>query len=201
MYSVVQSTIHEIWARKYSMSLKQDLQYSPSDCFETYPFPANQWQQPNLALAELGERYHEHRRALMRSLWLGLTDIYNLFHAPDLTAEQVAKVSKKPLEESRAGLEGILELRRLHVELDTAVRDAYGWPDLDLAHTFVEVETLPETDRTRFTITPAARKELLTRLLSENHKRAAAETLTPPNPGKAKSPRKKHSTAQQELLL
>jgi hypothetical protein len=61
------------------------------------------------------------------------------------------------------------------VELDTAVRDAYGWHNLRLEHDFYEVETLPENDRVRFTISPAARKELLKRLLAENHRRAAAE--------------------------
>ena len=177
LYAVVQSTVHEVWARKYSGALKQDLRYSPSKCFDTYPFPQGQWETPNPTLAATGELYHEHRRALMKSLWLGLTDIYNLFHAPDLTPEKVAKVSKKPLDEARAGYEGILELRRLHIQLDTAVLTAYAWPDLTLGHDFVAVETLPENDRTRFTITPEARKELLKRLLAENHERAAAETV------------------------
>jgi hypothetical protein len=63
LYAVVQSTVHEVWARKYSMSLKQDLQYSPSDCFETFPFPEGLWQTANPDLAELGEHYHEHRDA------------------------------------------------------------------------------------------------------------------------------------------
>src|SRR5439155_13726816 len=89
LYAVVQSTLHEIWARKHSMSLKQDLQYSPSDCFVTYPFPQGAWQTENSALAAIGERYHEHRKSLMLSLWLGLTDIYNLFHALDLSAAKV----------------------------------------------------------------------------------------------------------------
>lgn len=35
----------------------------------------------------------------------------------------------------------------------------YGGTGLDLGHTFVEVETLPENDRTRRNITPAARRE------------------------------------------
>ncbi len=60
----------------------------------------------------------------MLSLWLGLTDIYNLFRARDLGPTKVAKVSKKPMEEAERGYAGLLELRRLHVELDTAVRDA-----------------------------------------------------------------------------
>ena len=112
----------------------------------------------------------------MRSLWLGLTDIYNLFHTRDLTPTEVARVGKKPLPDAEAGYQCILELRRLHRELNLAVRDAYGWTDLDLGHDFVEVETLPENDRVRYTISPAARKEVLKRLLAENHKRAALQT-------------------------
>lgn len=175
LYAIVQSTLHEVWARKYSGALKQDLRYSPSKCFDTFPFPQGLWQTTNPSLATLGERYHEHRRALMKSLWLGLTDIYNLFHTRDLTPAEVARVSKKPLPEAEAGYQGILELRRLHRELDLAIRDAYGWTDLDLGHDFVEVETLPENDRVRYTISPAARKEVLKRLLALNHQRATAE--------------------------
>lgn len=173
LYAVVQSTLHEVWARKYSGALKQDLRYSPSKCFDTFPFPDGLWQMPSASLARIGEQYHEHRRALMRELWLGLTDIYNLFHTRDLTLAQVAKVSKKSPEEAEVGYQGILELRRLHRELDEAIRDAYGWFDLDLGHGFHEVETLPENDRVRYTISPAARKEVLKRLLAENHRRAA----------------------------
>ncbi len=198
LYTVVQSTLHEVWARKYSGALETRLRYSPSDCFETFPFPYGLWQTDNQNLAALGERYHEHRRALMKSLWLGLTDIYNLFHTRDLTPAEVARVSKKPLPEAEAGYQGILELRRLHRELDLAVRDAYGWTDLDLGHDFVEVETLPENDRVRYTISPAARKEVLKRLLAENHRRAALQTLAAEATNPAKKKRGKKS-ANNEL--
>ena len=143
----------------------------------------------------------------MLSLWLELTDVYNLFHSRELDADLAkhfaSRAKKDPAgtsipEEHRAGAlaftldaarTGIVELRRLHVELDTAVRDAYGWQDLPLEHDFYEVETLPENDRVRYTISPAARKELLKRLLAENHRRAAAESATSISP-KTKSRRK-----------
>jgi hypothetical protein len=206
-FAVVHSGVHEAWARKYSGSLKQDLRYSPSKCFETFPFPEGLWQTPSAGLAEIGERYHEHRRKLMLSLWLGLTDVYNLFHSRevegDLAKHFASRAKKDPRgelipEEHRAGavsftpeqaLAGILELRRLHVELDVCVRDAYGWHDLPLEHDFHEVETLPENDRVRYTISAAARKELLKRLLAENHRRAASESAAD-QPAKAKSQRK-----------
>jgi hypothetical protein len=175
LYAVVQSTLHEVWARKYSGALETRLRYSPSDCFETFPFPDGLWKTANPAVADLGERYHEHRRVLMRQLWLGLTDIYNLFHTRDLSPDQVVKVSKKSVEEAEAGYQGILELRRLYRQLDIAIRDAYGWADLNLGHDFIEVETLPENDRIRYTISPDARKEVLKRLLALNHQRATIE--------------------------
>ncbi|NQW46419.1 MAG: N-6 DNA methylase, partial [Planctomycetes bacterium] len=85
--AVVQSTLHEVWARKYSGSLETRLRYSPSDCFETFPFPEGLWHIPSAGLADIGERYHEHRRQLMLSLWLGLTDAYNLFHSRELEGD------------------------------------------------------------------------------------------------------------------
>src|ERR1035441_5984580 len=80
LYAVVQSTLHEVWARKYSGALETRLRYSPSDCFETFAFPEGLWQTANPALVALGERYHEHRKSLMLSLWLGLTDIRSEEH-------------------------------------------------------------------------------------------------------------------------
>ena len=219
-YAVVQSTIHEVWARKYSGALETRLRYSPSECFETFAFPAGQWQHPNADLAAIGERYHEHRRDLMLRLWLGLTDIYNLFHAPDLEARIAtfhAKRAKtadwrnevpaehRPLagsltpEQAHAA---ILELRALHRALDQAVLTAYAWhqpgpdgPAIDIAHDFQQVETLPENDRTRYTISPAARKELLKRLLKLNHQRAAEEAANAPTKAarKGKAQRMKSS--------
>ena len=78
---------------------------------------------------------------------------------------------------------GIEELRRLHVEMDNAVLEAYGWHEdsekwgkaIQLKHDFYEVDYLPENDRVRFTIHPNARKEVLKRLLLLNHERYEEE--------------------------
>ena len=178
LFAVAQSTLHEIWARKYSGSLEQRLRYSPSNCFETFAFPSGLWESAHAGLAELGKQYHEHRKALMKSLWLGLTKVYNLIHTRELSPELIAKVSKKDAHTAGEGFENLLELRRLHTAMDHAVRDAYGWQDIDLDHDFHEIETLPENDRVRFTIGPAARRELLKRLLAENHSRSNLEAET-----------------------
>ena len=198
LFTVVQSTLHEVWARKYSGSLKQDLRYSPSKCFDTFVFPSRLWQTPDSGLSELGERYHAHRKALMQSLWLGLTKIYNLFHARGLSPEMVAKISKKDSGTATAGFDALLELRCLHIELDLAVRNAYGWQDLDLDHGFHEIETLSENDRVRYTISPTARREVLKRLLAVNRARAEAEAKNPPKP---KSGRRKRKSAAVGSIL
>jgi hypothetical protein len=217
IFSVLHSTIHEIWARQYSGSLDTRLRYSPTDCFETYAFPAGIWQQARPELATIGAQYHEHRRLLMLHLWLGLTDVYNLFHTPRLDeavqkhyagrARKDPQGSAIPAEHRAAALAysatqaiaDIQQLRALHVALDAAVLAAYGWSDLDLAHDFYEVDTLPENDRTRYTISPEARRELLTRLLAENHARAAAEARdVTPKPTTRKSKRAKSSVPDEQ---
>ena len=76
----------------------------------------------------------------------GLTKTYNRVHDPDEHADDIAR------------------LRELHVELDYAVRDAYGWTDLDLGHGFHETKF-----GTRFTFAPGPRQEVLDRLLELNH--------------------------------
>lgn len=198
LYAVVQSTIHEVWARKYSGALETRLRYSPSDCFETFPFLEGLWQTNNNLLAEIGEQYHEFRRTLMIELWLGLTDIYNLFHTRELTPEKVAKVSKKSQDIAEKGYRGILILRNLHKQLDEAIRNAYGWSDLDLGHDFHEVETLPENDRVRYTISPAARKQVLQRLLQLNHERAALQIA--PEKGKKKQSKKESEKKNKKSI-
>lgn len=177
-FAVVHSTLHEVWARKYSGAIKKDLRYSPTDCFATFPFPRDPASES--ALAAIGETYHEHRRELMRDLWLGLTDLYNLFHRPDLAPEHIAKVATESRIPADEGFSRLQRLRALHAQLDQTVLAAYGWdrpgdfgPTLDLRHDFYPLDFLPENDRTRLTLHPESRREVLARLLKLNHQRAA----------------------------
>lgn len=180
--SILQSTFHSEWSWKFSSSLESRLRYTPSDCFETFPFPRYQNAIQGRNLETIGEAYHEHRRQLMLSMQLGLTKTYNLFHSNAITAQsindkdkQVASLQKHLEKTANAislneGIQGILKLRELHVQMDDAVLEAYGWNDIALKHDFYEVDYLPENDRVRFTIHPDARKEVLKRLLELNHK-------------------------------
>lgn len=180
-FAVMQSTLHEVWARKYSGTLETRLRYSPTDCFATFPFPQDHAYEA--ALSAIGETYHEHRRALMCDLWLGLTDLYNLFHRPNLTAELITvERGEKATVSGADGLTRLLRLRELHTSLDATVLAAYGWdrasdfgPALDLRHDFHALDSLPENDRTRYTFHPDSRREILARLLKLNHQHAAAQ--------------------------
>jgi hypothetical protein len=90
--------------------MKDDLRYTQSDCFATFPFP-NECP----AFGELNERgkiYFTTRADTMTRNREGLTKTYNRFHDPN---------EKSP---------GILHLRELHSAMDRAVLEAYGWDDL-----------------------------------------------------------------------
>jgi hypothetical protein len=152
------------------------------DCIDTYPILTNLTKELKERIDAVGEGYHEHRRKLMLSIQLGLTKTYNLFHSNAISEQTVNEKDKhvaallKHLEKTpntisfNEALQGILKLRELHVQMDNAVLDAYGWNDIALNHDFYEVDYLPESDRVRYTIHPDVRKEVLKRLLELNHK-------------------------------
>ena len=157
-FAVLQSGLHEIWVRKFSSSLKDDINYSPSDCFENFPFPEQRLSE--VAIGGAGQTYHDHRAALMVEANEGMTKTYNRFH--------------DPAERSPA----IVRLRELHAEMDAAVLRAYGWDDLaDSA----QARFLTEADEPEYAYQgrlfwPASfRDQVLARLLDLNRERAAEE--------------------------
>lgn len=93
--------------------------------------------------------------------------------------------------------QGILELHR---QLDESIRDAYGWADLDLGHDFHEIDTLPENDRVRHSISPTARKEVLKRLLALNHERAKTEAGNVAKPTKKYRVRRVSAISNNDLF-
>jgi hypothetical protein len=93
---------------------------------------------------------------------LGLTKLYNLVNNPAI---------------SDASDPDVARMREIHVELDHAVMDAYGWSDVNLDHGFHTYRQME-----RWTVSPAARVEILDRLLEENHRRAALEKAPGPAP-------------------
>ena len=197
-FSIFQSEIHSQWVIKGSANLGGTGRYNLSLGYETFPLPPNLSQSQEQYLEVIGKSYHENRKQLMVAIQLGLTKTYNLFHARLLSqvTPEKEKVDDKSFQKLfgkdaahllkhlaktpgtipfNEAVTGILKLRDLHVQMDNAVLEAYGWSDINLRHDFYEVEYLPENDHVRYTIHPDARREILKRLLVFNHQLYAYE--------------------------
>lgn len=164
-FAIMQSSIFFYWLVKNTSTMgSSTLRFSPTDCFENFPFPNNDL--INI-LTTIGEKYYTKRKEIQVSNLIGFTDLYNEFNS-NLTEKT-----------------DIVELRQLHKQMDEAVLDAYGWRKdtekwgkaIDMRHDFYEVDYLPENDRVRYTIHPDARKEVLKRLLLLNHERYEEEIM------------------------
>ena len=146
-FALLQNSLHEYWMLSYGSTLETRPMYTPSDCFETFPFPLL-----DDGLCDIGVYYYQYRQSIMHACHEGLTRTYNRFHDPD------DKTSEIPT------------LRALHVELDQAVAAAYGWTDLDLGHGFHQTK-----QGQRYTICEPARRQVLDRLLKLNFERYEEE--------------------------
>lgn len=149
MFSVLQSSIHLAFAWNYAGKMKVDLRYSPTMCFEPFPFP----EELTDDLRNIGKNYYDKRASILNKRQVGLTKLYNEFHKENNSETDIC------------------ELRESHAHLDSTVIAAYGWSDISLDHGFHEVAYLPENDRVRFTISETARVEVLRRLSELNRQR------------------------------
>jgi hypothetical protein len=195
-FALMQSSCHEFWGRFFSSTLEDRINYSPSDCFETFPFPKN-WEN-NADLESAGRTYYEFRAELMVKNNHGLTVTYNCFHDPDETDPT------------------ILRLRELHAAMDRAVLDAYGWGDIPTACEFLldyeedekEDDGKPRKRKKpwRYRWPDEVRDEVLARLLALNAERAREEQLRGETGHKAAASRKRRERSgaadtQQHKLL
>jgi hypothetical protein len=161
---LLSSGFHWWWAVTHASTLETRVRYTPTDCFETFA-------QPELTdeVSQLGAALNQYRGDLMLDRQWGLTTTYNHVNDPDEHSDDVAA------------------LREIHIDLDYAVRYAYGWTDLDVSRDFHETKF-----GTRFTIAPHPRQEILDRLLELNHERYAHEVAAglhakPKSRGRGKS--------------
>lgn len=153
LFGLLCSSLHEAWVRKNASTFETRQTYTPSDAFETLPLPPGGFD----SIAGLGRVYADTRAAFCCQQSLGLTDFYNAFHDPELHDAQLAA------------------LRTVLADIDRALLAAYGWADLDPEHGFHEISSLPANDRVRFTISEAARLEVLRRLSALNRQRHQEE--------------------------
>ncbi|MDR6330604.1 class I SAM-dependent DNA methyltransferase [Deinococcus soli (ex Cha et al. 2016)] len=113
-FGVLASTVHRAWARAQGtyMGVGNDLRYTPSTCFETFPFPdptpehradIEKW-------ARFVVKMREH--LLTQDAKATLTGLYN-----DVVRLRVERDATHP----------VTALVKAHADLDKAVAAAYGW--------------------------------------------------------------------------
>ena len=164
MLAILSSSVHSSWVLQRGVLSPAGVpRYTPSDVFETFPRP-----HPTPRLAAAGERLSMRRHEIMVRRGLGLTNLYNLVNNPD------------PSNQTDDDIE---ELRSIHIEIDLALMEAFGWDDLELNHDFYTYRRV-----TRWTVAPPARVQVLDRLLLLNHSRFADQ--------KGRAPMKRKSRLQ-----
>ncbi|MBB4665739.1 hypothetical protein BKA24_000448 [Microbacterium marinum] len=145
--AVLSSSLHRTWAITFGSTLETRVRYTPSDVFETFPMPTS-----TTRLTSAGRVLEQDRREIMQRRDLGLTKLYNLVDNPAVDADP-----------------DVSHLRDIHVEIDEATVEAYGWADLRLSHGFHSYRQVE-----RWSLGAADRVETLDRLLLENQRRATA---------------------------
>jgi hypothetical protein len=152
-FALLQSRIHIPWAWLLSSTLEERLNYSASDCFETFPFPPPETLRPDGPLNHIGRQLYEARAARMVAQEQGLTTTYNQLKDPDCTDPEIQN------------------LRDLHLAMDRAVLAAYGWDEID-PPPYTDPVT-PADHRAK----EAFEDEVIDRLFALNAERAAEERI------------------------
>ena len=144
-FGILHSRFHELWSLRQCtfLGVGNDPRYTPTTCFETFPFPPGLTPRdtadgaPSTPLAEAiataARRLNE-----LRETWLNPPDWVDWVITPE---EEKAGFPKRPV--AKPGHEADLKKRTLtnlynarpgwlalaHKTLDQAVATAYGWPD------------------------------------------------------------------------
>ena len=113
-YGCLQSLAHQAWARLQGSSLGSTFRYTPTDCFETYPFPSQSEYRPRID--KIAEEYHSYLASLCKEREIGPTGAMNIVSSPFESRETYVEL-----------------LRDCTKRLSRAVLDAYGWRDIDNA--------------------------------------------------------------------
>ena len=115
-FGVLQSRPHTLWASELGTQLENRPRYTPTTCFETFPFPRPDDAQ-RAAIAAAANRLHE-----LRHNWLNPAET-------DLLGNPVVAETER----RRRTLTNLYNanpawLQNAHAALDHAVARAYGWP-------------------------------------------------------------------------
>ncbi|MFO0628901.1 MAG: hypothetical protein U0325_25220 [Polyangiales bacterium] len=154
-FTVMQSLVHEIWARFFASSLENSLRYTPTGPGRDLPRPLG-WE-TSAALEDIGKRCDA--RIAQGSC---------RYDRHGVEGSRRRATAFDPVERRSPA---IATLRApLRAEMDRAVLDACRWSDLRPAYDFrVQLD-----ERVRLTQDDDTRDEVLARLLEENRRRAEA---------------------------
>jgi len=108
-FGVLHSRVHEAWALATGTQLETRPRYTPTTCFETFPFPRPTDDQDEAIAAAASELVR------LRDGWL---------NPPGLGPDELSKRTLTNLYNARPTW-----LEHAHAALDRAVLAAYGWPD------------------------------------------------------------------------
>ncbi len=107
-FGVLHSRVHELWALAQGTQLETRPRYTPTTCFETFPFPHPTDKQRATIAAAAAELDR------LREGWL---------NPPGLPEAELKRRTLTNLYNARPTW-----LAQIHERLDAAVLDAYGWP-------------------------------------------------------------------------
>lgn len=100
---VLTSGVHMAWADAEMSTLRIDRRYTPTSCFETFPWPEPDGASRE-AIGSISAALIEARQSICAERGIGLTTLYN----------EIDEGAYK-------------DIAKLHSELDVSVADAYGW--------------------------------------------------------------------------
>lgn len=152
-FAILSSSIHYTWIHLRGGSNTTRPVYTPSDVYETFPFP----NKSSSELQTLGRELDAVRKEGMARAGEGLTEFYNRLHSSGCLDADVQAV------------------REIHRQIDVQVMRAYGWLDVELSHGFHVASYIKEADKVRFTICEPARFEMMRRLSALNRERYREE--------------------------
>jgi hypothetical protein len=104
IFGIVLSMVHRTWMNAQKSTLGDTTAYTPTTCFETFPFPQTPETKLVNHIRSKSEEIHQYRTQQMESKQWGITTLYNKFFD-----------------------EPTSQLYKLHQQLDKLVMQAYGF--------------------------------------------------------------------------
>lgn len=140
LYAILNSFIHDAWARETSGTIRTELRYSHTDCFYTFPLPPEDEE-----LSDLGVQLDEIRCKVKKSRLCSINDVMDFINDQSDESEEVAF------------------LREIHKRIDARMCELYGWQNFNIDHQFYRVG-----ERDRFYISESQLADVKHQLLELN---------------------------------